>query len=109
MNTDAETSVLNLKFWSAWFHTIDLLAPSTVNPAPFAAEESAAPLATKIFKSATLSVLVSNAVWVPCTVKFPNTVTFELSNVIAVSKELVNEFSEVLPFDAVNEFNSFNI
>ena len=49
---------------------------SAVNPAPFAAAASAAPLATVIFKSSTSSVVVLIVVVVPLTVKSPVTITF---------------------------------
>ena len=50
-------------------------APAIVIPAPFAAEESGAPLASVKFKSATLTVVELTVVVVPCTVRFPLTVT----------------------------------
>ena len=46
-------------------------APSTVNPAPLAADGFAAPLATVIFKSSTSSVVLLIVVVVPSTCKSP--------------------------------------
>ena len=70
-----------------------MLAPSIVKPAPFAAAESAAPLATKIFLSSTCSVEVFKEVSVPWTVKLPNIVTSAELSVIAVSNDCVNKFN----------------
>ena len=46
-------------------------APSTVIPAPFAAELPAAPLASVIFKSSTSSVVELIVVCVPSTCRLP--------------------------------------
>ena len=47
------------------------LAPSTVNPAPLAAAEFTAPLATVILRSETSSVVLLTVVCVPSTCKSP--------------------------------------
>ena len=49
-------------------------APSTVKPAPSAAAESAAPLATVMLRSETSSVVVFRVVVVPLTTKLPESV-----------------------------------
>ena len=70
-----------------------------MRPAPLAAAESAAPLATKIFLSSTSNVWVFNIVSVPWTVKFPRIVTSSELSVIAVLNDCVNEFNELISVD----------
>ena len=65
------TSLSNLNCWLPWFHCRDADAPSIVIPAPFAAEELAAPDANVRFKSSTVSVVELIVVVVPSTCKSP--------------------------------------
>ena len=83
------------------------MAPPIVIPAPSAAAESAAPLAIRIFLSATLRVVTSSSVVEPWTVKLPRIVTLLESNAIAVSTDEVNDSKFVIStlLDAVYEFN----
>ena len=89
--TDELTLALNTKLLLEWSHVNVLSAPSIVIPAPFAADESAAPLAISKFLSSILRVDVLSCVCVPCTVRFPSTVTSSLFNVIAVLNDDVND------------------
>ena len=60
--TDELTCASNTNCDVLWSHSKDLLAPSIVIPAPFAADESAAPLAISKFLSSILRVAVLSCV-----------------------------------------------
>ena len=68
---------------SAFVYVNVALAPSTVNPAPFAAAALAAPFATVILISSTANSLVLSVVVVPLTVKSPLIITLPLAVTVA--------------------------